>query len=1800
MTSPGGRSEVGSAYVVMRAITAKLKKDILKGVQEGWSEASVVALSDGRTAGKRWARGFKAGVSSERIGAHLSKQWRDMERDAGLSGARAGERYATAYNNAIRRQTRTTPPTTGGPGGQGTPDESTSRTRRAPRRVDPADREPAGGGGNAANSSEARRERDINDEIERAYRRRERQRRRAERDTGGGDNDRNRRPIIQRITTVLNDNATRILRIALLGIMTLLKGIAVLSAAAMAALAGQAALGALLSITAALAQMVGLLNLIPAGILAAAVPMAVLKMATTGVMDAFKATKASAEEMAAAQASKAKEVANAQKGVESAERGIVSAQDAVARSAKGVESAQRGRTAAQETLNRALKEAKERLEDLALAEKGALLDERSAILGVERAQERLANMPKGSTALDYKEAVLGLDEAKQRLEEVKERNGDLKEEIADANTKGVEGADAVVNAKQGIVEADEQIAEANKGLADSQQELTDAQLRLTEAQEALTEAQNKAISVNDNYEKAMSKLSTNARGFVEQVRGLSGEFTELRKSVQDKFFAGLGNDIVNLWKVQLPGLTAGLGGVATGLNGMAKDVIKAFAAPDAVDKFALVLGRISDFVERMRPGVFALVGVWKNLATVGSEFLGGFADGFTNSAQKFEKWSMNWDNVRNVIQKAIDVTKSFWNILKNLGSGINAIFQAAEGPGTSMLSTLEGITLGFKLLMQSTEGQSALTTFFINADAAMKAIAPILKEVFFIITEVASQLAGLGTAIAPGVLVFVTGLREGFQKLQPAFDTIGPKISDLFAALGDNMPRLGEVVSRLVIAFSPWIDVMTILTQTLMPVALTILEKLAPVLSALAPLIVGIALGWKMYMIYTRLAPVLTAAWTAAQWLLNTALNANPIGLIVLAIAALVGGIILAYNKSDKFREIVQKLWEAIKTGAAAAWEKIYPVFQWIGKFIKETLIPAFMNLWQGVILPAFKAIGEVISWVWNNIIVNIFKAYRFYIMEIIVPAVMWLWQNVIVPAFNAIGAVISWVWENIIKPAWEGMKIALQILGDFFGWVWNSVIKPAWDALGTGISWVWENIIKPNWEALKLALQLLGDFFGWIWNSIIKPAWDALGAGIAWVWENVIKPNWEALKLALQVLGDFFSWVWNSVIKPAWNALGDGIKWVWENVIQKAFEALKSGLTGVKDWFGSMVTTIGELWGKIQDIVKVPIRFVIDKIYNNGIVKAWNGIAGLIGMDNSKLEPMSLEGFATGGVPDRRKGGVESGYSPGKDDRIIAVGGGEAIMRPEFTRAVGTGYVNKVNAAARSGGVGGVQKLLNDNPNIPRFNKGGPVDLGAAPWTGGGGESNLKPAAILARRNIHKYWPEIDTIGGYRAQDAYPDHPSGLALDTMTFDPAGTQVNDWLHQQKDALALNYTIWKQFYKPAGGGGNMMEDRGSPTQNHMDHIHSLFNANGVAGIQDGGAGSDNGGGFWDSLVGAVRGSATWGYKQIMKPLREVVEKTTNLGGGLFGEIPLKFFDKLNGAAESFISGKDPGGSSQGGSANWLPSAGAEQWRQMVIDAYKNQGYESNPAKIDAWVRQIDTESGGDPNIAQQIVDVNGTGEAAGVGLGQMIPGTWDAYRDPALPNNRRDPWAMINAMVRYGERKYGGNLLGTIGQGHGYDKGGWLQPGLTLANNKTGVPEAILNPFQWDNAAKAISVADMIAQNMGTSETTFSKDNQDAWARNQQSEWTDWSKNALKEISGQFTEPLGLNSYSDREIDRLYQVAADAAAQAAANVAAQQAAGNDGKIADTVNFVGMDPQKVTDEINRDLQARGAYTSRYPQG
>jgi hypothetical protein len=93
----------------------------------------------------------------------------------------------------------------------------------------------------------------------------------------------------------------------------------------------------------------------------------------------------------------------------------------------------------------------------------------------------------------------------------------------------------------------------------------------------------------------------------------------------------------------------------------------------------------------------------------------------------------------------------------------------------------------------------------------------------------------------------------------------------------------------------------------------------AGVLGALAGVVLAVNAATLVFAAGQKVVRAATLAWTAAQWLLNAALSANPIGIVIIAIAALATGIVVAYKKSETFREVVNGVFNAVKTVVLAA-----------------------------------------------------------------------------------------------------------------------------------------------------------------------------------------------------------------------------------------------------------------------------------------------------------------------------------------------------------------------------------------------------------------------------------------------------------------------------------------------------------------------------------------------------------------------------------------------------------------------------------------------------------------------------------------------------------------------------------------------------------------------------------------------------------------------------------------------------------------------------------------------------------------
>lgn len=85
-----------------------------------------------------------------------------------------------------------------------------------------------------------------------------------------------------------------------------------------------------------------------------------------------------------------------------------------------------------------------------------------------------------------------------------------------------------------------------------------------------------------------------------------------------------------------------------------------------------------------------------------------------------------------------------------------------------------------------------------------------------------------------------------------------------------------------------------------------------------------------------KMVTIATTTWTAVQKVLNLVLTANPIGLVITAVGALIAGLIAAYKNCEGFRKIVDKVWEGIKPLANAIMNGLAKAFEWLVEKCKE------------------------------------------------------------------------------------------------------------------------------------------------------------------------------------------------------------------------------------------------------------------------------------------------------------------------------------------------------------------------------------------------------------------------------------------------------------------------------------------------------------------------------------------------------------------------------------------------------------------------------------------------------------------------------------------------------------------------------------------------------------------------------------------------------------------------------------------------------------------------------------------------
>ena len=247
----------------------------------------------------------------------------------------------------------------------------------------------------------------------------------------------------------------------------------------------------------------------------------------------------------------------------------------------------------------------------------------------------------------------------------------------------------------------------------------------------------------------------------------------------------------------------------------------------------------------------------------------------------------------------------------------------------------------------------------------------------------------------------------------------------------------------------------------------------------------------------TALLGVLQFVWTS--------ILTNPVGLLVVALGALVAAAVYAYQNFETFRAVVDTAWAGIREAIVTAWEGfIQPALQAMGEWITGTLAPAIMAFWQAVIVPAWQAIGAIIQAAWVGFILPVLQGFGEWITGTLGPAIVNFWQGVIVPAWTAISATIGEAWNGTILPALQAFGEWITVsLGPALMEFWQTVVVPAWEGITNVIRGAWEGHILPVFTFLReWVTTFLMPLFTELWQSHVVPAWEGIAAAVQRGWE--------------------------------------------------------------------------------------------------------------------------------------------------------------------------------------------------------------------------------------------------------------------------------------------------------------------------------------------------------------------------------------------------------------------------------------------------------------------------------------------------------------------------------------------------------------------------------------------------------------------------------------------------------------------------------------------------------------------------
>ena len=553
-----------------------------------------------------------------------------------------------------------------------------------------------------------------------------------------------------------------------------------------------------------------------------------------------------------------------------------------------------------------------------------------------------------------------------------------------------------------------------------------------------------------------------------------------------------------------------------------------------------------------------------------------------------------------------------------IGLMANAGIKGSQA-GTSLRTIMNNLA-GEVKICGDTIGEVTIQTT--NADGSMRELSDILADcraAFSQLSEseqAAAAEALVGKNAMSGFLALMNAGEGDINKLSAAIANCDGTAESMAETMQDNlagqltilksqlqelaisfgeilMPAIRGIVSALQ-KVADWLNGLSEGTKkTIVTIALVV-AAIGPVLIVVGKVIsaIGTIMTW---------APKIMSAISAVKGAitaLNAVMLANPILLIIAAIAALVVAFIYLWNHCEGFRNFWINLWENIKNGVTAAVEAIgnfltnaWEAIKTAAETVWNAIAGFFTGIWDAISSTAtavwtaisdfftgiMEGIWTTITTVWNAIhefLAPLLEALR-YLFETIWQAI----QILIGMALDWISEKISTIWNAIVAfltPILEGIR-------DFFQTIWDAIsnaISTALEAIRSTVERVWNTI---------------SSFLSGILNTIsgaISTAWNAISSTITSIMNtihNSVVNIWNRMKSGI-------SGVINQIVSVIRNGLNQAVNFV-KNLIGQAFSWGRDLIMGIVNGIRNAIGAVASACRSVADTIRSYLHFSVPDI---------------------------------------------------------------------------------------------------------------------------------------------------------------------------------------------------------------------------------------------------------------------------------------------------------------------------------------------------------------------------------------------------------------------------------------------------------------------------------------------------------------------------------------------------------------------------------------------------------------------------